>query len=171
MRHFSAEIQQSSSCQITTPMSRGQVAPKSKFLRPHNPFIGPDGLLCEGSRLIHAAIADEQKYPIILPPKHDVTISILCSCHCRLMHVGPKQVLDTMRRKYWVNRGLQTTKNVINRCIPCQRRFKLSLTQKMVPLAVFPSTRPPLSRNWPWISRAPSGGPITRSGSPSICVV
>ena len=85
-RHFAAEIIQLSGSQVTTPTSRGHVAPKSKSLRPHNPFIDPDGLLQVGSRLIHAAIANEQKFPIILPPKDDVTISVIHSSHYSLLH-------------------------------------------------------------------------------------
>ena len=39
--------------------------------------------------------------------------------------------------KFWVNRGLQITKTVINRCLDCQKKFKRPLTQKMAPLPDF----------------------------------
>ena len=136
-RHFAKELQQLQGIQVTTPTSRGHVAPKSKSLRPHNPFIDPTGLLRVGSRLIHANIAVEQKFPIILPPKDDVTISIARSNHISLHHTGPKHTLESIRGKFWINRGLQVVKTVINHCVSCQKNFKRPLTQKMAPLPNF----------------------------------
>ena len=40
-RHFAAKIWQLRGDDMNTPTSRGHVAPKSKSLRPHNPFVAP----------------------------------------------------------------------------------------------------------------------------------
>ena len=134
---FGQEIDDLLQQNVRHPTSRGNVKPKSASLRPHNPFLDNDGILRVGSRLINANIAYEQKFPIILPPKHTVVLSILRSIHSSLIHAGPKQVLTQTRQKYWVNKGLQASKSVVNSCVDCQRRFKLPLKQKMAELPTF----------------------------------
>ena len=91
-------------------------------------------MLRVGSRLINADISYEQKYPLILPPKDTVVRSMIRSTHLRLVHAGPKATLTVIRRKFWVNRGLQATKSVINACVNCQKRHKKPMDQKMAAL-------------------------------------
>ncbi len=45
------------------------------------PFIGDDGLLPVGGRLLHAPIAEYMKHPIILPKDHFVTQLIVRHAH------------------------------------------------------------------------------------------
>ena len=54
--------------------------------------------------------------------------------HEREGHSGSKHTLNQIRRKYWINKGLQTTKSVIQKCAVCQKKFKSPMTQKMAPL-------------------------------------
>ena len=117
-----------------SPSARGHVKPKSTSLRPHNPFTDDDGLLQVGSRLINADISYEQKYPLILPPKDTVVRSMIRSTHLKLVHAGPKATLTVLRHKFWVNKGLQATKSVINACVNCQKRHKKPMEQKMAAL-------------------------------------
>ena len=136
-KHFGQEIDLLLRRNVSSASSRGNVQPKSKSLRPHNPFVDVDGILRVGSRLINANISKEQKFPIILPGKDDIVVSIIRSVHSSLIHAGPKHTLTSIRQKYWINQGLQATKSVVNSCVDCQKRFKLPMTQKMAALPDF----------------------------------
>ena len=114
--------------------SRGNAALKNKSLRHHNPFVDDQGVMRIGSRLVNADICDEAKFPAILPPKDENVQSLVFSVHSREMHAGPKHTLNAIRQRYWINRGLQTTKSVIARCVKCQRNFKRPENQRMAPL-------------------------------------
>ena len=112
--HYGQEMDDLIEQRTSSPSSRGHVKPKSLSLRPHNPFVDEDGLLRVGSRLINADIAHEQKFPLILPPKDTVVRSMIRSMHLKLVHAGPKATLTVIRHKFWVNKGLQATKSIIN---------------------------------------------------------
>jgi hypothetical protein len=133
-KHFALEIDALRKSSVNGPDARGHVTKKSKSLRPHNPFVDKDGVLRVGSRILKANIASETKFPAILPPKDDVTITIIRHFHEMNHHAGPKFTLAASRQRYWINKGLQTTKSVIHRCMNCQRNFKSPMTQKMAPL-------------------------------------
>ena len=130
-KHFALEIDQLTQSKVNLPNARGQVDKKSKSLRPHNPFIDQDGILRVGSRILNANIDHETKFPIILPPKDDVTKAIIRETHIRNIHAGPKATLAATRQRFWINKGLQAVKSSINVCASCQRRFKAPLSQKM----------------------------------------
>ena len=136
-KHFANEIEDLKASGVNTPNARGNVKKQSKSLRPHNPYIDDDGLLRVGSRLINANLDCERKCPIIIPAKDKITYAMLRHNHAILQHAGPKQTLTHTRQKYWVNKGLQATKSVIAKCVPCQKRFKRPLSQKMAPLPEF----------------------------------
>ena len=132
---FQDEIDQLMKDKVRDADARGHLrTAKSNKLRTHNPFIDQEGTMRVGSRLMNADIEYEAKYPIILPPKDENVKAMVRDIHEREGHSGSKHTLNQIRRKYWINRGLQTTKSVIQKCAVCQKKFKSPMTQKMAPL-------------------------------------
>ena len=84
-------------------------------------FIDADGLLrCRG-RLQNASLPVMTRYPILLPPKNYLTKLIIEKAHQDVLHGGLSETLAQLRTEYWVPRGRQTVKDVINKCVLCKR--------------------------------------------------
>ena len=66
-KHFTLERREVSKKQVVGPNERAQMSLKASPLSPPNPFMHKDGLLRVGSRLVHAPIKEEAKYPILVP--------------------------------------------------------------------------------------------------------
>ncbi|CAK9830531.1 hypothetical protein ANTRET_LOCUS7686 [Anthophora retusa] len=84
-----------------------------------NPFIDDNGIIRVGSRLKHAVLRYEQKYPIVLPHKHHVTDLIIRQVHLRQFHSGTQATLYTVRQKYWPIAGKSIVKQILHKCISC----------------------------------------------------
>merc|ERR1711942_320093 len=107
---------------------------KSSALRPHNPFVDGDGILRVGSRIMHADVSYDAKFPAILPPKDDNVRALIRHFHQLEHHAGPKHTLSVIRSRFWINQGLQATKSTLHLCVGCQRLFKRPASQMMAPL-------------------------------------
>lgn len=103
-----------------------------------NPFLDKDGLLRVGGRLAKANLSYNQRFPVILPNKHDVTRLIILCEHYKHLHAGPQALLAVMRLKYWPILGRQTIRSVLSRCIVCFRAKPKDFRQYMGEL---PSSR------------------------------
>lgn len=68
---------------------------KSK-LRGLDPVLDNEGLIRVGGRLRNAAISEDQKHQLILPPRHYLTNLIMNEKHLRLHHCPPTQLLSTL---------------------------------------------------------------------------
>ena len=134
---FANEIDQLIKSNVRDADARGNLrTAKTSSLRPHNPYIDAEGIMRVGSRLMNADIEYEAKFPAILPPKDENVKALVRDMHEREQHAGPKHTLCQIRKRYWINRGLQTVKSVIHKCATCQKTFKAPLKQKMAPLPV-----------------------------------
>ncbi|CAH8504042.1 unnamed protein product, partial [Heterobilharzia americana] len=90
-----------------------------------------DGLVCVGGRLNYSDYPLTFKHPVILPRHHFVTELIIRHYHIIEGHTGTSQVLATLRRNYWIIKGISAVKRVIRKCIEC-RRLKAALGQQMM---------------------------------------
>lgn len=77
-------------------------------------------LRCVG-RLTNADLAPEARAPVILPNDHELTKMIILECHERVHHCGTRATLTELRTKYWVPKGRQTVKKIVNSCVTCKR--------------------------------------------------
>ncbi|CAH8466083.1 unnamed protein product [Dicrocoelium dendriticum] len=93
-----------------------------------------DGILCLGGRLAYSDYDSSFKFPVIIPPKHAVTALLIRFYHILEGHSGASQVLTSLRRKYWIVRGLSAVKRVIGSCWICRRRLATAGQQMMAPL-------------------------------------
>ncbi|XP_076661047.1 uncharacterized protein LOC143364788, partial [Halictus rubicundus] len=91
---------------------------KSKLIN-LNPFIDDNGIIRVGSRLKHALLRFEQKYPIILPHKHHVTELIIRQVHLKQLHSGIQATLYMVRKQYWPIAGKSIVKQLLHKCIQC----------------------------------------------------
>ena len=125
------------------------MASKSSKLHLLNPFVGKDGLIRVGTRILYADVDDQAKYPVILPRDDGNVKALVRAFHVNERHSGPKHVLTQLRQTVWILQGLQACKTVVNHCVKCQRAFKKPLEQKMAPLPA---------------SRVTSGAPFEETG-------
>ena len=118
---------------IRTPTATNEIKKQSRIAK-FNPFMGTDGLIRVGSRLVHADINEQQKFPIILPDDSDHVRALIKKIHIEECHAGANQTHNSVRQKYWVIKGPVTTKKVVRRCPTCQKATKAPEKQKMAPL-------------------------------------
>ena len=75
---------------------------------------------CKG-RLGNADLPYQAKYPILLHKSHHLSLLIVRDAHNRVMHNGVKETLTEIRSKYWIIRGRQLGRMVLQRCVICRR--------------------------------------------------
>ena len=121
---------------ISSHDSRKNIPMKASKLASLNPFVGADGLICVGSRIARARLAEETKFPAVLPRDDPNVKELISYTHQREAHAGPKHVLCQLRQRFWILQGLQASKMAVNNCVRCQKRFKRPETQLMAPLPV-----------------------------------
>lgn len=93
---------------------------KDSSLQKLNPEL-KDGTLVVGGRLKHAGVNDEAKHPIILPYTHRVTDLVIEQVHIEVGHMGQESVLSALREHYWIVKGRSAVRQVISRCLECQK--------------------------------------------------
>lgn len=77
-------------------------------------------LYCTG-RLGDSELDSEAKEPIVLPRRHKFTELVITECHKSVMHCGIRSTLAQFRSKYWISKGRQEVKRLLNRCLICKR--------------------------------------------------
>ncbi len=75
---------------------------------------------CKG-RLEYSELHPDAKEPIILPKDHQFTVLQIKECHARVLHSGVRSTLAELRSRFWVLKGRQAVKNVLNRCVVCKK--------------------------------------------------
>ena len=123
--------------------------PKNPDLTILNPFVDGCGLLRAGGRLGNATnLSYDAKFPIILPAKGDDIDSLVRYEHARNGHAGVNYIFSQLQQRYWVLKGREAVRRVLNRCVTCQKLLKAPTPQMMAELpservdgnAVFEST-------------------------------
>ena len=75
---------------------------------------------CKG-RMENASSNVETRSPILLPRDHSITQLIVESCHKKVKHGGIKETLTELRSKYWIPKGRQLVRYILNRCVKCRK--------------------------------------------------
>ena len=78
-------------------------------------------LLRSGGRIHNAPLADSTKFPILLPPRSELTKLIITETHTRQLHSGVNATLTALRQRYWVPSGRQLVKKIISKCVTCRK--------------------------------------------------
>ena len=101
-------------------LEKGNALKNSHSLLPLNPVLD-QGLLRVGGRLKHSLLQYDEKHPLILPAEGHFTEMVVRDCHARVLHGGVQLTLNTLRQRYWILKGRQKVKALIQKCIPCIR--------------------------------------------------
>ena len=72
-------------------------------------------------RLGNSDLEVEAEGPIILPKDHIYTIKTIEECHERVLHGRVRETLAELRSKFWVPKGRQCVKKVLNKCVVCKK--------------------------------------------------
>ena len=86
-----------------------------------NPFVDEAECLRVGGRLRKAPVPEETRHPLVLDPKHEITRQIVMHNHLRLYCTSNKHVLNELRQKYWIVKGLATVQRISSSCPSCRR--------------------------------------------------
>ncbi|XP_035220911.1 uncharacterized protein LOC118193853 [Stegodyphus dumicola] len=84
------------------------------------PYLDSRGILRVRGRLEQAELIDDEKHPIILP-KTKFTELVIFSEHIKVFHSGVMATLSKVRNKFWIPKGRQVVKKVINACLVCKK--------------------------------------------------
>lgn len=115
-------------------LNGGSRISKSSRLVELSPYVDSKGLLRSRGRLSKAQIGYDQKYPVILCPKHPLTKLILRDSHQRNHHSGVNHGLGIVRQEYWVLRGREAVKRDRRDCEHCQKMIARPANQEMADL-------------------------------------
>ncbi|KAL1255106.1 hypothetical protein QQF64_013167 [Cirrhinus molitorella] len=117
------------------------------------------GLIRVGGRLCRAEGLDPDTiHPIILDPKHQITLLLIKEYDNQLLHPGPERVLGEIRRKYWILRGRESIKKHQYNCETCQKWRASPVIPKMADL---PPSRLRLYKPPFWSTGIDCFGPFT----------
>lgn len=116
----------------------GSLKMLSQQLAALNAFICPHGLMRCSTRLSHANVNYDVKFPIILPNKHEVTTAIVTYYHHRHNHVGHEAINASIREKYWIIHSRSAVRRVAANCTFCKH---LRATPYKTPVAPIPDIR------------------------------
>ena len=80
-----------------------------------------DGFLRCGGRINNAPLCELSKFPYLLPTKHPLTNLIIIVTHVNQLQGGVNSVITAIRQKYWIPRIRQTVRNLLRKCVLCQK--------------------------------------------------
>ena len=83
-------------------------------------FSDSNRILCVGGGLEHAPLPYKARYPILLPREHHLTRLIVRKSHETVKHNGVKETLNELRSDFWINKGRQTVKSIVSKCVICK---------------------------------------------------
>ena len=93
-----------------------------------NLFLDKDGILrCKG-RMNKSNLTYSSKNPILLPRNSYFTNLIIRHYHNEVYHMGVNRTLSEIRKSYWIPKGCQVVKSLLDPCVTCKhinsRSFK-----------------------------------------------
>lgn len=103
-------------------------------LTPLNPFLDDNHIMRVNGRLEKSNLPYHQKYPMILPKNHHVTMLLIILAHLSTCHGGATLTLNYLRNKFWIPNGFNTVKKYVRSCQKCARFNAKTMTQKMASL-------------------------------------
>ncbi|CAB0033670.1 unnamed protein product [Trichogramma brassicae] len=115
-------------------VTAGDKLPKKSQLKKLHPFIGYGGLLRVGSRLQHAPLSYDEKFPIILPGRCLIVRRLIELAHEDTLHGGPQLMRSHLGRMFWILHGPRIVHTVYQNCVRCARFRAAALEQLMGPL-------------------------------------
>lgn len=105
--------------EIKALKSKKPIQSSSKILS-LNPFWDETvQLIRVGGRLKNAHISYDRKHPILISSKDKFTIKLCTMEHEKLLHAGPRLLLNHIRNNWWPINGLKLVTSIVHKCIIC----------------------------------------------------
>ena len=103
------------------------------------PVLGEDNVYRVGARMQHhVPFTFDSKMPVIIPPKHRLTLLAMEESH-NVSHAGQDGTVSRFRAEgYWTVGAGRIAKTVKNKCVPCRKTSGKTLNQ---PLGEIPAER------------------------------
>ncbi|GBN45008.1 hypothetical protein AVEN_12180-1 [Araneus ventricosus] len=125
LKHFGRELKQL--------LSKGIISKDSSIYN-LNPELDDNQLLQLKGRLEFSNEEVRAKHPWLLPTKDKFVKLLILDAHVKMCHLGVDGTLTQLREQFWIIKGRQFVKNILNDCIIC-RRYKVKTgTQVVAPL-------------------------------------
>lgn len=96
-----------------------------------NPFIDDDGLIRVRGRIQKSNLTFDQKHPILIPSRHQLTDKIIRDIHERHDHTGIQTTLYLLRQRFWLMDGRNQVRKIVRACTLCFRCHASAITYKM----------------------------------------
>jgi transposase InsO family protein len=109
----------------------GQEVDNRSKLKGLNPFLDADGIIRVGGRIQESSATPDQKHPIVLAPKCNLTRLIARNEHIKQLHAGPLLLLSSLRQLYWPINGRNLARSVARQCVTCFRNKPKEVEQIM----------------------------------------
>lgn len=121
---FRKEIE---ACSLEETVSNGSIwfDPETKVLRLRG-------------RVISENLSFDEQNPILLSPKGDLAPLIVHEAHLKTLHGGVQQVLQLVRRHFWIQKARQSANKMVRNCVVCFRH-KMRVSQQL--MAALPTAR------------------------------
>ena len=84
-------------------------------------FRDDDGLIRCDERIGNSSQQKESKQLILLPATHYFTELLIKEQHEVVHHNGIRDTLNSIRQKYWIQRGREAVKRIVRRCVVCRK--------------------------------------------------
>jgi hypothetical protein len=111
-------IQETEYTEVLTLLRHDKMNP---LIRQLNLHLDQDGLIRCGGRIAYAEIAEDSKFPILLPTRHHFTKLVIEFEHEKVLHFGAKSTLTEVRRTFWIPHGMAAVRKAIKGCVRCRR--------------------------------------------------
>ena len=106
----------------------------TRFIKNNKSFLDSEGILRLGGRLSPTHLPWEEKYPIILPVKADVTRSIMINIHENILRhaFSATRINAEFNRKYWSKGSYSLAKLIVDSCLWCRVTQVIPFTQEIL---------------------------------------
>ena len=117
------ESQSSSFPEIIRYFEKGAKRPKNipELASKLNLFLDENGLIRVKSKMDRLNAAFDEKYPILLASNSPITTAIIWDMHIRKGHGGVYNLLNELRREFWILKYYSTVSKVLKDCLWCKR--------------------------------------------------
>ena len=69
----------------------------------------------------YANIPELTKAPIMLSKAHRLSLLIVLYSHVEVLHRGVKQTLNELRSRFWITKGRNFVRKILNSCTVCKK--------------------------------------------------
>ena len=116
-------------------LESGKPVPRGSPLRTLDPYLDEDGLIRVGGRLRRSKLPHLEKFPIVMPRNHHVSLLLIRHHHDQVQHQGRHFTQGALRSAgYWIIGEKKLVSSVIHHCVTCKKSRGSLSTQKMADL-------------------------------------